>query len=66
MYICHCNALTDADLRRATEGAGRLAEVYHTCGCRAQCGNCAPTVLGILRESLSLDGTRAAMMEAGD
>jgi bacterioferritin-associated ferredoxin len=50
MYICHCNALTDADVRRATEGgACRLREIYAAAGCRAQCGNCTGTMLCLLR-----------------
>lgn len=51
MYICLCNAITDVDVKRVVaEGAGRPREVYAACNCRAQCGHCTPTILGLLRE----------------
>lgn len=47
MYVCHCNALTDRDVKEAVEdGAKTAAEVYETCGCCVRCGNCAGTVAG--------------------
>ncbi|HVY13759.1 MAG TPA: (2Fe-2S)-binding protein [Rhodopila sp.] len=54
MYICFCNALTDADIRRATDshGARRPAEVFECCGCRAQCGACVRTLCGMVRDAL--------------
>ncbi|HET6605089.1 MAG TPA: (2Fe-2S)-binding protein [Rhodopila sp.] len=57
MYICLCNALTDADIRRATEthGARRPAEVFEHCGCRAQCGSCVRTLCGMVRDTLRTD-----------
>nr|WP_248711518.1 (2Fe-2S)-binding protein [Sediminicoccus rosea] len=43
--------MSDGDVRRAiAQGASRPQEVYACCGGRAQCGNCAPTVLQILRD----------------
>jgi bacterioferritin-associated ferredoxin len=52
MYICLCNALTDRKLRQAaaTIDSERPADLYAACGCRAQCGRCVQTVLGMLRE----------------
>lgn len=51
MYVCLCNALTDAQLRAAAAvGAARVHDVYSGCGCQAQCGCCTATVLSILRE----------------
>jgi bacterioferritin-associated ferredoxin len=50
MYVCLCNALTDAQLRTAAAGAARVRDVYAGCCCQAQCGCCTATVLSILRE----------------
>jgi bacterioferritin-associated ferredoxin len=51
MYVCLCNALTDAQLRAAASaGAARVRDLYAGCGCEAQCGGCAASVLAILRE----------------
>ena len=51
MYLCLCNALTDTDVRHAVqEGACRPREVYAACGCRAQCGGCTRTILGMVRD----------------
>ena len=50
MYICLCNALTEAKVKQAVrDGAHRPREVYAAAGCRAQCGGCTGTVLGIIR-----------------
>ena len=51
MYVCLCNALTDTQVGRAVqEGACRPREVYAACGCRAQCGGCTRTILGLVRD----------------
>ncbi|MBE9606507.1 (2Fe-2S)-binding protein [Acetobacteraceae bacterium H6797] len=52
MYVCLCNGLTDQQIRNAaSSGNCRLKEVYGACGCAAQCGNCAKTILGIIRDN---------------
>ncbi|MBB5693566.1 (2Fe-2S)-binding protein [Muricoccus pecuniae] len=51
MYVCSCNGLTDTQIRSAiTAGAGRTHDVYAACNCRAQCGCCTATILGMLRD----------------
>lgn len=51
MIVCSCNALTHRDVESAVQdGASRPAEVYASRGCRAQCGNCVPGVVCIVRE----------------
>jgi bacterioferritin-associated ferredoxin len=51
VYICLCNALTDADVRgAASHGTRRPAEVFRLCGYAAQYGTCARTVRELLRE----------------
>ncbi len=50
MYICLCNAITDADVHRAASvGARRPRDVYEAAGCQAQCGGCTVTILNLLR-----------------
>ena len=52
MYVCLCNALTDARIEGAiADGARRPRDVYASCGCDAQCGRCTRTILGIIREA---------------
>jgi bacterioferritin-associated ferredoxin len=52
MYVCLCNALTEAQAKWAVaDGARRPREVYAACGCGAQCGRCTRTILGIIREA---------------
>ena len=48
MYVCLCNALTDADIKQAAAGAQRPAEVFAACRCRAQCGSCVKTVCALI------------------
>jgi bacterioferritin-associated ferredoxin len=51
VYICLCNALTEAKVRdAASEGARRPGEIYAACGGRAQCGTCTSTILCLLRK----------------
>lgn len=50
MYVCICNALTDAQIQSAiASGAGRTHDVYAACNCRAQCGCCTASILCMLR-----------------
>ncbi|HYZ34456.1 MAG TPA: (2Fe-2S)-binding protein [Crenalkalicoccus sp.] len=54
MYVCLCNSLTDAQVKRVVqEGACRPRDVYGVCGCRAQCGGCTRTILGMIRDHVS-------------
>ena len=51
MFVCSCNMLTDTDVETAARnGAVRPKDVYESKGCRAQCGNCVPGVVCILRQ----------------
>ncbi len=51
VYICICNALTDRQVRQAAADTGttKSSEIYAACGCRAQCGQCARTLVSLLR-----------------
>jgi bacterioferritin-associated ferredoxin len=56
VYICLCNALTDRQVKQAaaTPGFTKPGDIYASCGCRAQCGQCARAVLSLLRGETSL------------
>lgn len=52
MYVCLCNALTDADIQRAmSEGAEAAREIYAGSGGRARCGSCVRNIQSMLREA---------------
>ena len=56
MYVCLCNALSDAQVAQAVrDGARRPRDVYAACGCRAQCGGCTKTILGAIRDGTTPD-----------
>ncbi|WP_270934626.1 (2Fe-2S)-binding protein [Falsiroseomonas oryzae] len=52
MYLCLCNGLSDTRIADAIrQGARRPRDVYALCGCRAQCGRCMASILGVLRSA---------------
>ena len=54
MYVCICNGVTDADIRRvADEGCRDLHELTMRTGCGGNCGSCRELAAEILRESRS-------------
>ncbi|MBR0683564.1 (2Fe-2S)-binding protein [Roseomonas eburnea] len=54
MIICHCNVLTDGQIRDAIRaGARRPSDTYAACGCRAQCGTCAAELRDIIHAGLA-------------
>ncbi|MBO1359254.1 (2Fe-2S)-binding protein [Acetobacter sacchari] len=61
MFICSCNGLTDKDVQAAVvAGATRPTEIYAAKKCRAQCGNCVPGVVCLLRQALQEQRARLA------
>ena len=45
MYICICNALSEASIRdSAGAGARSVRQVYESLGVRPQCGKCIPLI----------------------
>ncbi|GEB37797.1 bacterioferritin [Gluconacetobacter sp. 1b LMG 1731] len=53
MIVCSCNALSHTDIESAIRaGASRPAEIHAARQCRAQCGNCVPGMLCLLRNAL--------------
>ncbi len=60
MIICSCNVFSDGEVRALaatrSPGAG-TAQVFRGLGYEPQCGRCARTIYGIMREC----GARAAV-----
>lgn len=53
MIICHCEGVTDEDIKKAvSEGARTLDDVILTCDCCLGCQSCVPAVEGIIREAV--------------
>ncbi|MFP3943343.1 MAG: bacterioferritin-associated ferredoxin [Alphaproteobacteria bacterium] len=51
MYVCICNALTEADITRCLEsGASSAADIYKAAGCRPNCGICRDDMEDLIRE----------------
>jgi bacterioferritin-associated ferredoxin len=51
MFVCHCRAVTDAEIREAiTAGACDLDEVGRSCGAGITCGGCCPLIQELLAE----------------
>jgi bacterioferritin-associated ferredoxin len=53
MYVCMCNGVTEAAIRRAARsGIRTLDELAMSTGCTAGCGCCSEAAEGVLREAL--------------
>ena len=51
MFVCHCRAVTDGEIREAiAAGACDLAEVGRHCGAGITCGGCCPLIQELLAE----------------
>ena len=49
MFVCHCRALTDGEIREViTGGACDLEEVGARCGAGVTCGGCCPLIEELL------------------
>jgi len=54
MFVCHCRAVTDGEIREAiAAGACDLAEVGRHCGAGITCGGCCPLIQELLAEHVS-------------
>ena len=52
MVVCHCEVVSDADLRAViAAGAGDVDEVTARCGAAGRCGGCVPAVEDLLEEA---------------
>jgi len=65
MIVCSCNRLTERDVETAVrDGATRPREIYASKGCKAQCGNCTPGIVCMLRQAM-MQHARAFDMPQG-
>lgn len=59
MIVCSCNRLTDRSIRACAAANGgrplRVLDIYGLLDCKPDCGRCAPTIAGLLREQRELD-----------
>jgi bacterioferritin-associated ferredoxin len=57
MFVCHCRAVTDGEIREAIQaGACDLDEVGRTCGAGITCGGCCPLIQELLAEHAQRTG----------
>lgn len=67
MYVCMCNGVTEAAIRRAARaGIRTLGELAMSTGCTAGCGCCVDAAEATLREALNdeLQAPRGARIGA--
>ena len=51
MYVCNCNGIRERQVRAAiSAGATRPAEIFKSCGARAQCARCVCDMRQMLDE----------------
>jgi bacterioferritin-associated ferredoxin len=52
VVVCHCEVVTDADVREVIAGgAGDVDAVTDHCGAAGHCGGCLPAVEDLLAEA---------------
>ena len=59
MIVCHCQAITDHDIRAAVDWMRASdpdtvitpGKIYHALGKRAECGGCMPLFLNTMRRN---------------
>jgi bacterioferritin-associated ferredoxin len=57
MYICICNAVSDAAVRQCVrDGAATLSDLKMQLGIASQCGKCAPAAQAIIDEEAANAG----------
>jgi bacterioferritin-associated ferredoxin len=58
MLVCHCQGLSDRDVRQAVRsGARSRGQVTRSCGAGGRCGGCRPLIEEILADELSADAS---------
>ena len=61
MYVCHCRAVTDGEIREAiSAGACDLEEVGRRCGAGITCGGCCPLIQELLAQHADDEAARPA------
>jgi len=66
MFVCHCRAVTDGEIREAiAAGACDLEEVGRSCGAGITCGGCCPLIQELLAERAQRAEPAPALTAAG-
>jgi bacterioferritin-associated ferredoxin len=56
MYVCHCRAVTDHEIRdRIEEGSTTIEELAFACGAGVRCGGCWPALYELLEKHAPAD-----------
>jgi bacterioferritin-associated ferredoxin len=56
MYVCHCRAITDHQIRDEIErGASTVEALAAACGAGVRCGGCWPALYELLEEHAQTD-----------
>jgi bacterioferritin-associated ferredoxin len=67
MFVCHCRAVTDREIREAiAAGARDLDEVGLRCGAGITCGGCCPLIQQLLDDEVGEPVAVAATSPAID
>jgi len=65
MFLCHCRAVTDREIREAiAAGARDLDEIGRHCGAGITCGGCCPLLQEFLDQAAMRAGERAMAITA--
>jgi bacterioferritin-associated ferredoxin len=63
VVVCHCEVVSDRDVRAAiAAGADDLDAIGDRCGAAARCGGCIPVVEELLAEAALAVGDRDALL----
>jgi bacterioferritin-associated ferredoxin len=66
MFVCHCRAVTDREIREAiAAGARDLEQVGRSCGAGITCGGCCPLIQELLAEHAQHAEPAPALTAAG-
>lgn len=60
MYVCICNAVTEAQIRALAQSCAGMAELRARTGLGGDCGRCLKSAVRLLRGTVGEDVPRAA------
>lgn len=67
MIVCHCNVVSDRDIRAAIDaGANEPCALASICGAASECGGCLPAIRRMLDENGHVVDTRVTVRTIRD
>ena len=67
MWVCHCRAVTDRDVKEAIDnGASDEVDVAMACGAGTGCGSCIDTVRSLCAEAQACPAAARVLLAVGD